>query len=150
MRFLDQQLDKQNILTLFTVYLDFLHNVWDNNIVAMPNYLMMMGPHSYSFSYSSYVINSVGREAEHGWNIWASKQFLSGYNSISTRVENGPMKEQPRQYYHLLKAANLSTEIAFYHHTFQRIQEKNSLAATAVETLDLASFEIPTLHAGKY
>jgi hypothetical protein len=60
------------------------------------------------------------------------------------------VKEQPRQYYHVLKAANVSSEIAYYHHTFMRIQEKRSPVSTAVETLDLSSFEIPILHAGKY
>jgi hypothetical protein len=60
------------------------------------------------------------------------------------------MKEQPRQYYHVLKAANLSSEIAYYHHTFMKIHEKSSPVPTAVETLNLSSFEIPILHAGKY
>ena len=43
------------------------------------------------------LVDSVGREAEHGWNIWASQKFLHPFASISTVVDPGTFVNQPRQ-----------------------------------------------------
>ena len=43
------------------------------------------------------LVDSVGREAEHGWNIWASQKFLHPFASVSTVVDPGTFVNQPRQ-----------------------------------------------------
>jgi hypothetical protein len=67
------------------------------------------------------LIDHLGREAEHGWNIWASQQSLQNYSSFSRVLEEGSLIIQPRQFDHLLSQAKVSTNYSFYHLSLLRI-----------------------------
>ena len=57
------------------------------------------------------LLDSVGREAEHGWNMWASQRFLHAYGAFSSVAEPGPFTSQPRQFDVLLKRAALASDV---------------------------------------
>lgn len=63
--------------------------------------------------------DTVGREAEHAWNMWATTQFLRNFASLSTRTEEG--RYQPRQFSHMLVQADVDDKIGMYHHSLVRV-----------------------------
>ena len=91
---------------------------------------------------------SVGREAEHAWNLWGSREFLSKYASISTVRSEGNFKDQPRQYSRLLDSARLPSNVAHYYHTFMRVKEPSIILANAKILEDWKAYELPSLNAG--
>lgn len=79
------------------------------------------------------LIDFVGREAEHGWNMWATVQLLKTYASFEIVPMMGPPKIQPQQYTHLLTRAQVDPSFSFYQHTFIKLLsneeiEKNKLS----------------------
>lgn len=63
------------------------------------------------------LIDYVGREAEHAWNMWATQQLFRPYASISTKQEIGQHKKRPFQFDFFLDQARVSTDYSYYHHT---------------------------------
>lgn len=62
------------------------------------------------------LVDTVGREGEHAWNMWATQQYLLNFASISSHKDRG--RNQPLQFTHLLRKADVSTEYGSYLHTF--------------------------------
>jgi hypothetical protein len=67
------------------------------------------------------LIDALGREAEHGWNMYATTQFLSAFQAFYVSPTIGSKKLQPLQYDHLLHQANTSTEYSYYQTSYLRI-----------------------------
>ena len=93
-------------------------------------------------------IISVGREAEHAWNIWATQQFLGGYSAFSSRVVPGSFKDQPRQYQHVLEQARVPSDIAYYHHSFKRNADQDVRALNLMSLEKWKPYNPQPLHAG--
>jgi hypothetical protein len=66
--------------------------------------------------------DTVGREAEHAWNMWASQQLLMDYAAAETMPELGPKALQPVQFAHLLEQAMVGTTYSYYHQSMVRVQ----------------------------
>ena len=94
------------------------------------------------------VVISVGREAEHAWNLWGSRMFLSKYASISTVRVQGTFKDQPRQFSRLLDRARLPSNVAYYYHTFMRLKDSNVISKNEKVLEEWKAYEPPSLHAG--
>ena len=91
---------------------------------------------------------SVGREAEHAWNIWGSREFLIKYASISTIRAEGDFQDQPRQFSRLLDSARLPSNVAYYYHTFIRLKKDSVISQNAKVLEEWKAYEPPSLIAG--
>jgi hypothetical protein len=69
------------------------------------------------------LVDTVGREGEHGWNIWATREMLKSYAAFHSVVEAGLDPLQPRQYAHIIERAGLSTSLSYYHHSYIKIRD---------------------------
>lgn len=67
--------------------------------------------------------DNVGREAEHAWNMWGTRQFLQDFASFSSIKEEFPSL-QPLQFSHLLDQARVSPQYSFYHHSFMKVKDE--------------------------
>ena len=129
------------ILSLFPLFYRYL----------FINIFMALTLHfSWFFKFNFTFFFSVGREAEHAWNIWGTQRFLSTYTSFSTKSVPGPFKSQPRQFSHLLDQARVSSEIAFYHHSFTRILDPVILANNSNSLERWRPYIPEPFHAGQY
>lgn len=100
----------------YTVLSDlFLHLPSLSNVIQQISVLTSITPES--------LTDSVGRESEHAWNMYGSQRFLRSYASFSTRQEPGPFQRQPRQYSDLLEKARIASDVAYYHHSFIKINQ---------------------------
>lgn len=91
------------------------------------------------------LVDNVGREAEHAWNIWASRQLLMDYASISTRTERG--RNLPIQYDYLFKRVGLDTTIGSYYHTLVRLSDSKEINKNKIEMNSWTPNELPKLKA---
>ena len=120
----------------FTVLADiFLHHRDMNEQISQVAMISSFTP--------STLVDSVGREAEHAWNMWATQRFLASFAAFNTVVDPGPFKEQPRQFDELLRRAALPADVAYYHHSFVRVRNtdarvKNDKALAAWKPVILA------------
>ena len=64
--------------------------------------------------------------------MWASQQLLQSYAVFHSRIENGPVQQQPLQYAYTLEQAQLSPSIAYYHHSFLLLQPDRKQADRAL------------------
>ena len=92
----------------------------------------------------------MGREAEHAWNLWGSRMFLSTYASISTVRAEGTFNEQPRQFSRVLESARLPYNVAYYYHTFMRLKDPDVIKKNENDLEGWKAFVPPTLTAGMY
>jgi hypothetical protein len=67
------------------------------------------------------LIDFVGREAEHAWNMWATQRLVSDYAAISVVAETGPHKLKALQFDDFLEQVELSPENVFYHVSFLKL-----------------------------
>ena len=74
------------------------------------------------------MIDFVGREAEHAWNMWATQKLLSEYGSISSIPEAGNSKLNPYQFDYFLDQAGVSPQYSFYHQSFVKFTSEEALA----------------------
>jgi hypothetical protein len=72
---------------------------------------------------SNTLVDLVGRESENGWNMFASRKFLSSYASFNTIEEAAPYKLEARQFKSLFRYIGLNPAIGYYHHSFKKISE---------------------------
>jgi hypothetical protein len=91
--------------------------------------------------------DNVGREAEHGWNMWAANQFVSKFASYSTKAEQGPFLMRPLQYDHLLKKIPLDVETSFYHQSMLRVTDESAISANEAARAKWNPVAVPALHA---
>ena len=76
---------------------------------------------------NSYTLtDTVGREAEHAWNMWATTQFLQGFASFSSKAEKG--RFEPLQFSHLLAQAGVDDKFGLYHHSLIRVTNEKDLS----------------------
>lgn len=75
------------------------------------------------------LVDSVGRESEHAWNMFATQQLLSGYECVYLMPGQGPYKQLPTQFEHLLKQAELDPIFGIYTTSYRRIADPAQRAA---------------------
>lgn len=71
--------------------------------------------------------DTVGREAEHAWNMYATQRLLSKYQAFDSVAVKGPKKLQPVQFDHLLGQARVDNDTCYYHHSFVKIPDTATL-----------------------
>ena len=69
------------------------------------------------------LVDLVGREAEHAWNMWAAQQLISRFGSFHSASEMGPQRLQPTQFSHLLQQAKLDPGLCFYHNSLMKVPD---------------------------
>lgn len=65
--------------------------------------------------------DSVGREAEHAWNMWATSQLLSSYACYSLEAGVGLQKQLPSQFDYLLSQADIPTNYGYYRTSYIKV-----------------------------
>jgi hypothetical protein len=70
------------------------------------------------------LVDTVGREGEQAWNMWATQQYLLNFAAISSHKDRG--RNQPLQFSQLLRKADVSTEYGSYLHTFALVVASSS------------------------
>ncbi len=65
---------------------------------------------------SETLVDSVGRESEYAWNIWASSQYLTNFEVVYSERHRG--MSPPVQFDYLLEPIHLDPQYAYYQHTF--------------------------------
>ena len=65
---------------------------------------------------SETLVDSVGRESEYAWNIWASSKYLNNFDVIYSERHRG--MHLPLQFDYLLDQIQLDPQYAYYQHTF--------------------------------
>ena len=93
------------------------------------------------------LVDNVGREAEHGWNMWGARMFLGKFGAFASSTEQGPFHLRPLQYDYLLKKIPLDTSISYYHHSFIRIKSAEYLASSSAEFAKWQPVAVPELQA---
>jgi hypothetical protein len=79
------------------------------------------------------LVDSVGREAEHGWNMWAARMFLNKFATFATIKESTPyFAVKPLQFEHLLSKIPLDPNTNYYHHSMLRLVDESQTAANEV------------------
>lgn len=100
----------------FTVFGDFYLHV--------PEISRSVGQMIFTTSVTSEtLVDLLGREAEHAWNMWAANEILSDYAVFNSVPELGPSSLRPNQFSHMLHQAQLDKNICYYHHSFMRIND---------------------------
>eukprot|EP01031_Cornospumella_fuschlensis_P038197 gene38197-46413_t len=69
------------------------------------------------------LIDTVGREAEMAWNMWASQQFLSNYAAFRNEPKAGPARLRPVQFEWELNQAQIPTNVSFYYQSYLHISD---------------------------
>jgi hypothetical protein len=96
---------------------------------------------------SETLIDTVGREGENGWNMFASSKFLQSYASFSTRKEKGLNKLQPLQFEYQLTQAQVDPTIGYYYHSFIKINDENIIKKNQLEFDNWKQLHVNKLHA---
>lgn len=66
------------------------------------------------------LVDTVGRESEHAWNIWASTQFLSNFMIVHSH--SSAHQSPPYQYKALLDVVGIDPSSSVFHQTFLNLR----------------------------
>ncbi|RYG69047.1 hypothetical protein EON64_03715 [archaeon] len=93
------------------------------------------------------LVDTVGREAEMAWNMWASQQFLSNYAAFRNEAKAGPFRLQPVQFEWELKQAQVPTNTSFYFQSYMHISDSEVKQQRAETLQSWTPTPADTLHA---
>lgn len=86
-------------------------------------------------TYNTYTMfDSVGREAEHMWNMWGAQQFLDSFAVFYQRTEEGFPSLQPSQFENYLQQVQLNTSISHYIQSYRRISTEEKAKNLVVKS----------------
>jgi hypothetical protein len=116
--------------------------------IHLPHWMELVQQVVFTASMTSISLtDNVGREAEHGWNMWASRMFLQYFASFSTTTDAGTFLTRPLQFDYLLSKIPLDTQISFYHHSMMRVTDNTVRAKNAANFTAWKPVPVPALHA---
>lgn len=78
------------------------------------------------------LLDTVGREAENGYNMWATQQLLRSYSCVFVMPGQGSQKWLPLQFEHLLEQADIDPSFGHYAQTHVRLRDPALLQAYQV------------------
>lgn len=77
------------------------------------------------------LLDTVGREMENGFNMFATHQFLRSFANVYNLPMRGPQRWMPLQFDHLLEQAEISLDYGNYIQTYVRIRDPVALQSMA-------------------
>lgn len=120
-----------------------------NLFLHAPRFLNAIDQISLSISMSPGTLrDGVGREDQHGWNMWATKEFLSGYVSIASSNSSGTPADEPRQFSSFLIPAGIDPSTPHFHHTFIRLPIMGRNESTLMPSNVSPQKQRPTMSGG--
>ena len=84
------------------------------------------------------LVDLVGRESEHAWNIWATQQLLKHYVAFDSVTEKGPSKLQPIQFSHLLQQAKIDHANCYYHQSLLKLDIQKPIHKLYITNIESA------------